>query len=159
MNPSQSQIVEKVRMSGCLSAEELRAFEEFSESWETRQQVHQWDQWWAGEVPNHIICVKTNGVRTYHLPTSGQSKVTLGLGVFCILFGISGAIPLVPMGLVMAGLGVLVMFRAKKDKGGWQAYEGARQTYYDGRKAALQSLPQEFHPAGRICLRCVKAIE
>ena len=163
MSPIQTQIIEKVRLSGCLNEDELQAYEYFSELWETRLKIDQLDYNWSQEVPNHIIQVKTNGIRTYHLPNSSNSKVTLFLGVFCILFGLIG-MPLMgmnemtPLGWFMAAIGTLVCFRSKRDKRGWEAYDGARGTYYDARLTALVVLPEEFHPATRVYLNCVKPI-
>ncbi|WP_395735502.1 hypothetical protein [Prosthecobacter sp.] len=158
MDPIQNQIVEKVRMSGCLSGEELHAFQSWSEHWESRSLVHQWDSYWTGEVPKHILRVKTNGVVTYHLPTSGHSKATVVFGVLAIVAGLT-CVPLVPLGLVAVVLGILVIFKSKKEKGGWEAYKGVREAYTNGRRAALELLPTELQPANRVCLRCVKVIE
>lgn len=157
MDPIQTQILEKVRMSGCLSDAEFQAYQFWSEHWETRSLVHQWDSYWTGEVPNHIFQVRNNGWVTYHLPTSGNSKVTIVCGVLVILAGLT-CVPLVPLGLFMVGLGIFVIFKSKKEKTGWEAYDSARQTYTNGRNAALAQLPAELHPANRVCLRCVKVI-
>jgi hypothetical protein len=157
MDPIQAQIIEKVRMSGCLSDEEFQAYQAWSEHWETRALVHQWDSYWTGEVPNHIIQVRNNGLVTYHLPTSGNSKATVVFGILAIVAGFT-CVPLVPLGLVAVVLGIIVIFKSKKEKTGWQAYDSARQTYYNGRRAALDQLPSDLHPANRVCLRCVKAI-
>jgi hypothetical protein len=163
MSPIQTQIIEKVRLSGCLSEDELQAYEYFSDLWETRLKVDLLDYQWTQEVPNHIIQVKTNGIRTYHLPNSSNSKVTAFLGVFCILFGligmpVMGMNEMTPLGWFMAVIGAFVFFRSKRDKQGWVAYDEARETYYDSRHAALKVLPEEFHPANRVCLNCVKPI-
>lgn len=163
MSPIQAQIIDKVRRSGCLSEAELQAFQDFSENWETRLKIDMLDYQWAEEVPRHIIQVKTNGFRTYHLPKSGNSKVTAGMGLFGILYGLIGMPMMVGSagmmpGLFLAGISVVVLFRSKRDKQGWLAYDGARRAYDAERQAALQVLPVEFHPANRVCLHCVKPI-
>ena len=158
MSPTQERIIEKVRRAGCLSHAELQSLEALSENWEARLRINQLDRLWGEEVPRHLIQIRINGISTYRLPSSGGSKMTLGIGVFCIIYGLSGIIPVMPLGLFMVGIGVFAIYRSKGQKQGWQAYEDARSSYDNERHAALQQLPPEYHPATRVCRHCVKPI-
>jgi hypothetical protein len=163
MSPNQAQIIEKVRRAGCLSAAELQALQDFSENWEARLKIDQLDYRWSEDVPSHIIQVRTNGFSSYHLPKSGSSKVTAGMGIFGILYGLIGMPLMVGSagmvgGVILATISAFVVFRSKGEKQRWLAYDADRRDYYAKRQAALQVLPEELHPANRVCLHCVNPI-
>ncbi len=163
MSPIQAQIIEKVRRSDCLSVLELQALQDFSENWDARLRVDMLDYRWTEDVQSHIIHVKTNGFSSYHLPSSGDSKVAVGMGVIGIVVGLIclplmvGSVGMIP-GLFMAAISAHILFRSKREKQKWLAYDGDRNAYHGERHAALQVLPEELRPANRVCLHCIKPI-
>ncbi len=164
MSPIQNQILTKIRMSGCLSEAELEAYQEFCNNWEARLKIDMLDYRWTEEVPNHIIVVKNNGFRTYHLPKAGDWKFTAGMGILGILVGLFG-MPLLggpesmTLGMFMAGISALVLWKSStREKHGWQNYDEARRSYCRERQEVLQMLPEALHPANRTCLHCVNPI-
>ncbi|MFC5457691.1 hypothetical protein [Prosthecobacter fluviatilis] len=163
MSPIQTLIYEKVRGSGCLNAAELAAFQTFSENWERRLKLDLLDFRWTESVPDHVIQARICGVTTHRLPEVGGSRGAAGLGIACLLSGLLGlsALPgqwAVWLGLCAAGLGVLVLWSARRDPQGRQAYEEARRSYLAERQALLRELPKELRPANRVCLHCTRPI-
>lgn len=159
-----SRIVERIRVSGCLSDRELQRQVAMVNGWESLMRIDQWDRWWEEEVKNHVCWAAKLGKR--HVPSTSD------VVAFCVFGLISGSYGVFLVSQIGKGIndnaevrwfagGILVvacllLVQAVRSFLSMRKYKPMLQMYEEGRSGELARLAGEHRPGARICLKCLK---